>query len=106
MIRENNALKNAISLIVSKQRQTLAVCSRQAVALPTLSKAALVGANTVKGPAPARFSIMPAALRAVWRVEKCSFSAIMAATLLPGFWTATGALVGALGMALMFGLRR
>ena len=73
---------------------------------PTLSKAALVGAKTVKGPAPARFSIMPAAFRAVWRVEKCSFSAIMAATLFPGLLTATGALVGVLGMALMLGLRR
>ena len=60
----------------------------------------------MKGPAPARFSIMPAAFRAVWRVEKCSFSAIMAATLFPGLLTATGALVGGLGMALMLGLRR
>merc|ERR1719510_1768665 len=58
----------------------------------TLSKAALVGAKTVKGPAPARFSIMTAAIRA--------------ATLLPGLLTAVGALVGVLGMVLMFGLRR
>lgn len=50
----------------------------------TLSKAALVGAKTVNGPGAASLSIMPAALRAVWRVEKCSFSAIRAATLLLG----------------------
>ena len=39
-------------------------------------------------------------------MEKCSFSAIRAATLFPGLLTAIGALVGVLGMALTFGLRR
>ena len=56
-----------------------------------MSKAALVGAKTVKGPGPARRSIIPAAFKAVWRVEKCSFSAIKAATDFPGAFVTAGA---------------
>merc|ERR1719195_2149430 len=73
----------------------------------TLSKAALVGANKVKGPAAARRSIMPAAFSAVCSVEKCSFSAIRAAG-----WGAAGAgagrgcLVGAWGSRLGLGRRK
>ena len=79
---------------------------------PTLSKAALVGAKRVKGPAAARRSIMPAAFSAVCSVEKCSFSAIRAATLLAAGWGAAGAgagrgcLVGAWGSRLGLGRRK
>ena len=37
----------------------------------TLAKASLVGANTVKGPSPARVSTRPAALTAAKRVDNC-----------------------------------
>jgi len=69
----------------------------------TLSKAELVGAKSVKGPAPSRVSRRSAAFRAVKRVEKCSFPSSSAFSVFPDVRT-TGFLIGACGIVLMLGL--
>merc|ERR1719412_2504920 len=65
-------------------RASLSASSPFRVVLGILAKALLVGANTVKGPSPARVSTRPAAFTAAKRVERSGVAIASSAMFLVG----------------------